>query len=294
MTDRAKALYTGTLFNGTADCYVLEDGRRVLSQRGAARVLSKKAGGKGARENAVLTPYLDNLSKVSSGLSARADFVEFDRPDGGHATGIVASDFVALLDAYVDAGLNGLLRANQIHLARNAAATLKALQRVGLDALIDEATGYERVKGDDLLAQRMQAYLRDHRGPYRITWPQALRNELLRLYGYAGDGTKRWPQWMRSPIDKIYRTIYGDDIKDELKVRNPNPHYGSSHPQWLEDNVGEMFREVDIHAVVTIAATSLNVEDFWGRLAWNFQRRSHQPPLLPNTKKKSRRKPKAA
>lgn len=260
---RPKATAAGTLFDGLVDCYVLDDGRRVLSQRGSVRALT------GGREGADLGTYLARLPKNFSVESASANF-EFERHDGGTANGVESSAFVAILNAYVDAGLAGALRRNQQHLAVNASKLLRALQSVGLDALIDEATGYQRMRANDALSHRLAQYLRETAAPHKVTFKEKLVRELCRVYGHVYT-PGRHPRWLARVNEKLYRTMFDDDIAAGLKQRNPSPRFGSNHHQFVAETVQPLMRD-DLEVIYVLARTSASATDFWRRCEYHFKR----------------------
>src|SRR5690242_11209202 len=130
---RAKAVASGVIFGGLADVYNLDDGRRVLSQRGAVRAL---VAGPDATNPKALGAYLARLPARFADLSTRPD-IEFDLPGGGVAKGRDALWFVDVLRAYKDAWRKEELHPSQVHLAKNADAMLDALAVGGIAALID-------------------------------------------------------------------------------------------------------------------------------------------------------------
>ncbi len=76
MTSRSKSIAFGVLTIGgmELDCYVLDNGKRVLSQRGILGVLSGRKAGD-------LKAYLNKLPEKYCGLTADAS-IEFDSPTG--------------------------------------------------------------------------------------------------------------------------------------------------------------------------------------------------------------------
>lgn len=132
---RPKALYAGSLFDGLLDCYVLDNGRRIVSQRGAVRALS------GGRESGNLGAYLARLPNGYDTLTAGAA-IDFVLPAGGLANGIEATCVADILKLYVDALSAGTLHPKQVPIACRAAAMLGAFAKVGIVALVDEATGF--------------------------------------------------------------------------------------------------------------------------------------------------------
>jgi len=183
MTEMIKAVCKGEIFGGLADCYVLADGRRVLSQRGAVRVLTAKDDGKtvGAGGGEISRYFSRLPPKYSKDLVMPG--IQFSRPGGGIATGIEATLFVKALRAYVAAHFDSVLHKSQEPFARNAARILSALSEVGIVALVDEATGYQVQRAHDDLARLFGRALRDDPAEYGILWHSRLIREMCRLYG---------------------------------------------------------------------------------------------------------------
>lgn len=67
---------------GNAQCYVLENGQRVLTLNGAIRVLT------GARERGDFGQYIGRIPSEFRPKSVRTKFIEFALPTGGTALGI--------------------------------------------------------------------------------------------------------------------------------------------------------------------------------------------------------------
>lgn len=268
-----KELHTGTIFNGLVDCYVLENERRLISQRGALRALSGGAG------NADFGRYLSRLPSQYAHLSSLPT-CEFRTPRGPTAHGITPEQFIEILDAYVEAGLAGLLHESQLPLARNANNLRKGLSLIGLIAMIDEATGYQRARADDALTKRLNAFLLEKMSPHKTTWKAKLIYEIARLYGYPQTSDRAQP-WMKSVMDKVYRHVLNDEVKDEMKARNPEPRFGSNHHQLLRDPARELLAQ-DLEIVHAIALTSRNANDFWQRMGWHYGRRTFQMDLPPS------------
>ncbi len=166
MSEKPKALATGSLLHVgiNADCYVLANGLRVLSQRGIIRALT------GGRETGAIAPYLTRLPNSSALLAAGA--IEFEVPGGGTAIGRTDEWFVAMLQAYKRAWRDGLLKSSQEGLAKNADAMLDAMAAVGLRALIDEATGYQNVREHGELASLYSRWLLVSAATWLQHWPE--------------------------------------------------------------------------------------------------------------------------
>ena len=135
-------------------CYVLEDETRVLSQRGVIESLgisggtpSNARGVTGARRLGLflagnaLKPYCD------ADLFVRANSrIEFIPTRGGRsAYGYPATLLVDLCNVVLEARNADALRRNQLHIADRCELLIRGFATVGIIALVDEATGYQRI-----------------------------------------------------------------------------------------------------------------------------------------------------
>lgn len=268
---KIRATHTGQLFDGLLDCYVLEDGRRVVSQRGVVRAITGDANG-----SAPLGQYLRRLPNEYGHLATQT-VVEFARPDGGTANGREAVWLVDLLRAYDEADDAGLLHHTQRHLARNARKILRALAGVAMVALIDEATGYQAIREAGALSFAFRALLLDSHDTWDLMWHPGFVDAIVRLHGCRYDGGPQ-PRWLASTYDKLYGLILGAEVVAELKRRNPEPKFGTNHHQWLTPEAREVVRR-NIEVVVALADTSGTKAEFWARVEHRFSQNALQLSL---------------
>lgn len=267
---RPKAIAVGKLFEefgAGVDCYVLEGGRRVISQAGIIRAL--RSGGKshGDKESH-LDRYIARLPSRFAHL-AMGPAVEFELPQGGAtAIGRDAQFFVDLLKAYSSAYRAGELHASQEKLAMASIAIIEALAGVGIEALIDEATGYERSKAERERARLFAALFRDNIADWTLRWPPPLVRALSSLYrvSYIAGSP---PRALQTPFHVIYTMIFGQEAARELKDRNPNPD-SYCHHQTLTDE-GSSYLSNELQVVKLLAEQSRTKDEFWARMRAHYQ-----------------------
>jgi hypothetical protein len=260
---RPKTIATGTLFD-VCDCYVLDGAVRVLSKRGLIQMLSRNG-----RKAGDFEEYLAALPKRYEHLAADAK-LEFILPGGrvGHAVDV--DTVLAICVAYDEADEANELRKNQRHLARNARRVIRAAAKVGLTALVDEATGYEAIRERGELGR----LFRDELGAWEETFSPKLVARLCAL-GLAGEKHAKWtggryPRPLAKAFRRIYDLIIGETATRHLKALNPEPHLGSNHHQWLTDEVRELLKR-NMGIVTFCAATSHSKREFWARLASHYR-----------------------
>lgn len=72
--------------------------------------------------------------------------IVFQAPSGGRAYGYEATVLADLCDAVLEARKSGRLHYQQEHIAEQCESLVRAFAKVGIIALVDEATGYQDVR----------------------------------------------------------------------------------------------------------------------------------------------------
>lgn len=254
---RPKATHHGKI--GSVDCYVLDDGRCVLSKNTAQAELS---GGAGSRN---FDRLLDRLASKVGQISVAPVF-DFQTTSGAIAEAIDDESFANIVQAYVDGLVLGKLHAQQVPVAQRAYDLQKSWAKVGLRAHILSVTGAEpRTVIERVRSYAEQLFRRDPRD-----WERRFSSEFIAavcgVYGWRQHG-KRVPHQMAAVFDKLYRMMLGKDGKAALKARCPDPRHGNNQHQHLAD---ELDRELPTltRAIIYIAHRSgTNVEYFWSQVA---------------------------
>jgi hypothetical protein len=163
------SMYPGTLPLGKLRlrCHVLNDGRRVLTQSEVMRVLR----GKDTRTTS-LSNYLAGLEGFDpKKLPAPITFRIPGLPRT--ALGYEATLLIDICDAYVEAWNGGRLFEHQIRIAVTAEIIIRACAKVGIIALIDEATGYQQVRAKNALELKLKAFIADDMRSGRACSPRS-------------------------------------------------------------------------------------------------------------------------
>jgi len=261
-----RAVSTGAIRFGEAevDCYNLDDGRRVISQRGVVRALSSGGPG-GGRDRGDLLRYLERLPTESSAiLAAPSAEVAFVLPSGTVAHGRDAEWFIDLCNAYLDAAIAGSLHPKQRHIAAQARVIVAACSKVGIAALIDEATGFQYVREHGILGDIFARALRDKPAQWARAWQDDVIDALCRTFRIQRLG-KEFPAPLMGVVGKLYRTLLGADVYDELRRRNPPGEDRDIHTQWMSDEVLAAMRD-HMGVIRAFAMVCDSKLQFWERL----------------------------
>jgi len=221
---------------GVLPCYVLSDGRRVISRTGATRVLAGKKGG-GQLEKYVAAGNLPDYMPPG-GLADK--MIDFEIPEVVNKTvrGFAADTFLEVCRGYVRAFTeNKLETPAQIDMAHKAAVFLSGCAGVGLIALIDEATGYQYDRAEDALRVKLKAYIGEEMRKWEKTFPDELWQEFGRLTNWKGSVTHRPKYWGKLVNELVYGYL-DPDVAKWLRENAPKPRHGQNYHQWLTDQYG--------------------------------------------------------
>lgn len=256
------------------ECYVLEDGRRVLSGRGMQEAL-----GLGQAHGGLLKDFVSQkaiIPFINSDLAMDlGNPIRFIRPGRGGvlATGYEASVLPDLCDAVLEARNEGSLTGRrQLMVAKQCEIVVRALSRVGIAALIDEVTGYQEIRDRQALQQILDKYLTDEWAKWTKTFPDEFYKQLFRLKGVPypiGEGGRK-PGYVGHWTNDIVYDRLAPGVKDELKKKNPRSPGASSrkrkHHQFMTRTYGHPELTEHLSNVTFLMSTCADWEDFKKRL----------------------------
>ena len=245
------------------DVYVLEDELRVISNRAMERALS------GASDHGNFGRFLERILGDSSGFPVRPIF-EFTPPWGGRPVhGIEVTSVAEAAAAITDMALAGNLHKARAHLLPRAREIEKALSKVALVALVDEATGYQSRRAPDALARKLAEYLLPEFGARDVAFHPEFFRQLARLYGVRlRNATERPVFFAQFIATYVYRAI-DPQVARELRERNHEPAHGTNHHQLFTPRAR---RVLDAHLVrlTTVMRQSSRPDDFKMRFDAEF------------------------
>jgi len=263
-------------------CYVLEDETRVLSQRGVVvSGLGIQYSGKASRGGADrLTTFLQGnaLSPFVSGelLALVQNPIRFNSP-GGLAYGYPATILADICDVVLNARKAGKLQAQQMHIADRCEILLRGFARVGIIALVDEATGFQRDRTATALAKILEAFIAKELQKYVQTFPPDYYEQIFRLrdMDYSKDTVQR-PRYFGVLTNDIVYDRLAPGVLEELKKANPKDEITGRRKhknfQWLTNNVGYPKLREHLGAVIATMKLSADWHDFKAKLDKNYPR----------------------
>lgn len=259
------SMFRGTLSMGDVElgCHVLSDGRRVLTQGEVVKAIS------GGSDTSNLTRYLERNPLTKN--FRPEPVIRFTVPGiPTTAVGYEAPLLIEICDKYLEARDKKLLKRSQLKLAIQAEIVIRASAKVGIIALIDEATGYQEVRAKNALQLKVQAFIADDLQEWARMFPEEFWYELARLEGIRYSARSRPLRWGKYVMMFVYDAI-DPEIGNELRKKNPNPHFKKNHHQWLKE-FGRQKVNDQIQRVIATMKACDDMDEFREKFARVFKK----------------------
>lgn len=261
-----KAKYEGELKIGekVIPCAVLDDNTRVITATSVFSAFDRPRRGRSTLRADQMPPFLDakNLQPfVDEQLREWTNLIYYKDLNGTTRTGYNCRILRSLCKVYIDAKNTGALAKNQEKLVPIAESILYALADVGIVALIDEATGYDKVKerGKDALQQFFAVALNENAGKWIKTFDDGFFEMIYRMRGWNWNNTTKHPSVVGIWINDIVYERLAPAILEELRKLNPKNDNGCrryKHHQFLTTEVGHPRLVTHIESVKAICRLS--------------------------------------
>ncbi|EPM4138909.1 P63C domain-containing protein [Klebsiella variicola] len=246
-------------------CYVLSTGERVLSTGGLIGGLGWKGGGSDSQRllNFIggerLKPFINNdmLSVIESPI-------RFKTPNGGSpAYGYPATILADICDAILAARKAGTLQKQQAHIADRAEILVRGFARVGIVALVDEATGYQKARDRDALAKYLEEFIAKEMRPWVKTYPVEFFEELCRLRGVEFKANLQTPRYFGRLINNITYERMLPNLREALKAEKRKANKsGIKMHQFLSEDSGAGLLQKRLIGTIDFMKASRNYEEF--------------------------------
>ncbi|WP_221661951.1 P63C domain-containing protein [Bacteroides faecis] len=276
MVEKNIIKYDGELnLNGLKiSCYVLQDGRRILSTSGMQKALAivndEKERSSGRLAEILSSKHVsscisnENLSaKISPILCYRGA-----QKIAGYEASVLPEICEIMLKVRDYAVTNNIeLGSRQKAVIAQSDIIIRALARVGIIALVDEATGYQYDREKDELQKILKAYISEELLPWQKRFPDVFYKELFRLNGwdFTVNGIKKRPGIIGKWTNMFIYEELPNGVLDELKKKTPKSESGnrtSRYHQLLTLDIGEPNLEKQINKVITLFQVSDNMKQF--------------------------------
>jgi len=277
--DLPKATHEGSLKIGEYEmtAYNLPSGERVLSRTEFIRALGRTGKAKGGRqydEEFGLPVFLTaaNLKDfIPNDLSSNSDPILFLNTNGVEVIGYRAELLPSVCYVFVDAAEKGKLNKMQAHILERAKALIRGFATVGIIALVDEATGYQRDRGRKALQEFLDKFLQDEAKKWTHTFHNDFFEAIFKMKGWswakAVQGRK--PGVVGHYINNYVYDRLGPGLTKVLRDRNPKLPDGArkfKHHQFTSDDFGAPELQQRLRTLTDFAKAAGYNWDQWQRM----------------------------
>lgn len=261
-----QAKYSGELKIGEIQmsCFVTAEGERYISGRSMTSAIGMKGRGQGMARissHQALKPFINNALFMA--IQNPVEIVgRTPRPVHGHRAEILAD----ICDVLLEARKRGALRTEQeIRYGDYAEMLVRGFARVGIAALVDEATGYEKVRERDALQKILDKFLKDEARVWSKTFPDEFWEKLVKIKGYENYLAVKRPAFIGHWVNDIVYSRLAPGIKDRLKEVNPKTpkgHRRNRHHQHFTEDYGLPELRDHLKKVMVLMDAASNKRDF--------------------------------
>jgi len=267
------AVYKGVLkvADMSIPCFVLDDGRRVISGRGMTTAIGMKGRGQGIARiqglKALKTLEDDHLPQA---IENPIQFTGNSPKVGEASDGFEATVLQELCEALLKARDMGALATEQEQrYGQFADMLVRSFARVGIVALVDEATGYQEVRPRDALQTYLEMLVRKELAAWAKKFPDEFYENIYKLRGWVwpGMGKNRYSVVAKYTTDLIYDRL-APGLLAELKTKAPKNekgHRSSKLHQWLTDDIGNPMLAQHIHSIIMFQRLAISNGHGWNR-----------------------------
>lgn len=276
-------------------CYVLEDGTRLITQRGMQQTigLSTSGGTDGAHRLARVVGKLGAKTPKSKALTVRTSLEELaDRiynprlflplAGGRAAYGQEATTLIDLCELILKCRDEDMLSDGQLKMALAADVVIRAFAKVGIIAVIDEVTGYQEERDREELQKILAAYIAPYLMPYTERFPEEFWHNMFRLRGWqyhrlsSGKGSPKGPRYAGKLTDELVYKKLPPAVREELRKKCPtNEKYQRKDKlyRYLTEDVGDPH----LTKQVAIVTTLMKISPSWRVFRGHFERAFADP-----------------
>ncbi len=263
-------------------CAVLQNGTRIITQSTFMLALGRSRtpkAGTGVLSTVDELPFFLQAEVLKPFISS--DLVQSTTPifyrtkSGGRAVGYDARLLPLVAEVYLrfrDQQLkdNGEIPTRYGRMIAAADILIRSLANVGIIALVDEATGFQRDRATDALATILEAFIAKELRPWVRTFPQEFYEQLFRLRGleFPKDTVKRPQYFGHLTNDIVYRRLAPYVLNELRKAtpRRPDGRLKDALFQRLTDDIGHPKLRELLVSEITIMKLSDAYGDFIEKL----------------------------
>lgn len=248
-------------------CAVLSNGDRIITQTALFDAFNRPRKGEKRQEGLPSIIGAKNLLPyITDELLELCKPVHYYTDRGAIKTGYNALLIPEVCEVYLSLEDKGEPLDSQDKVIEQSHIIVRALSRVGITALVDEATGYQIDREADALQQLLKAYVSEDFLKWQTRFPRKFYQEIFRLYGWEYDplSLKR-PQYVGKFTNDYVYDYMPEGVLEELRIKNPKNDKGNRsrrHHQYLTGDIGISHLEKHITTMLPVMRLSKNIDEF--------------------------------
>lgn len=284
MGNYPKVMYSGkvTIGNKELSCAVLDNDTRILTSTAVFQAFDRPRKGKPSADDETrlknvpafitannLKPYIDREFEND-------DFsVEYER-NGRIITGYRAEILPIICDIYLSARDDGVLTENQKPLAVASDILMRSLAKVGIVALIDEATGYQYERDARALQELLSQYIAKEFLPWVKTFDDEFYIQMFRLRGWDYKGRLKTSYAGQLTNFLIYNRL-PEDVVTELRRLNPVLSKNGYRRHRLHQRLTKEYGYQHLNQQISTVTTMMKGFDTWDEFEPVFRKAFNVP-----------------
>ncbi|EJD6541353.1 P63C domain-containing protein [Providencia rettgeri] len=260
------------------DVAVLENGSRVVSVTSIFSALGRTQRGykKDSNNQRVIgqiqmPAFMDAMNLkpfITQDLMDQIPRVKYKTKSGVVKEGHNVLMLPLVGDLYLRAREAGAIKSKeQMAVAHKAEILVRSLAKVGVIALVDEATGYQRERERDALAKILESFVATELKPWVSTFPADYYEGLFKIYGLEyppASGNKSWrPGFIGTVTNNVVYSRLAPDLLPELKKAASKSERKTKLHQWLTNDIGHPKLREHLASIVTLLKISKTPEQFY-------------------------------
>jgi len=255
-------------------CAVLEDGTRIIKETSITKTFSAYGG----RNYRVREQYDDSgqlplflalkcLIPFIDGVFDKKDLmaIEYKNINGYKSIGYSATILPKICEIWLIARDQGKIKQSQLNKVLIAEVMIRSLAKVGITALVDEATGYQYQREAQELQKIFQAYISEELRAWQKMFPDEFYRQIFRLNGwdYNIHGIKKRPMVIGKWTNKLVYNQLEKGVAAELKRITPK---NARMHQKLTENFGVRKLKEQIQQALMLLKISKDMKEVWSNL----------------------------
>jgi len=282
--DALQAIHEGDFSIGSisVSAAVLPNGKRLLTQgtflRALGRSRSPKAG-TGVLSTVDGLPFFLQAEVlrplISDELMVSTTPIFYIDKGGRKAVGYDANLLPQVAEVYLKLRDEAMARGKPVpkqyeHIIKASDVVIRGLARVGIIALVDEATGYQDWRAKDALARILERFIAEEIRKWVKTFPDDFYKEMFRLRGWGYPPASHIkPAIVGKITNKVIYERLAPGVLDALRERTPRDDKGRlkhRYHQLLTDDIGHPKLREHLAACVALMKVSSTWAQFEKRL----------------------------